>query len=117
MGMGLPDDRRKADSSYCAKAQEAWSWWEPLIDPPLSNLLDGNLRLKALEGALSNFWQDLSAVFADISFTRTVLLVVCFTCILALVFEAPIEIILPTLALGCLTALAEYAMRDHTGRN
>jgi hypothetical protein len=27
MGMGLPDDRREADSSYCAKALGAWSWW------------------------------------------------------------------------------------------
>jgi hypothetical protein len=27
MGMELPDNRRKADSSYCAKAPEAWSWW------------------------------------------------------------------------------------------
>ena len=45
-----------------------------------------------MEGALSNFWQDLTALFADISFTRTMLLVVCFTCILALVFEATIEI-------------------------
>jgi hypothetical protein len=70
-----------------------------------------------MEGALSNFWQDLTALFADISFTRTVLLVVCFTCILALVFEATIEITLPTLALGCLTALAEYVMRDCNGRN
>lgn len=56
------------------------------------NLLDGNLRHEAMEGALSNFWQDLTALFADISFTRTMLLVVCFTCILALVFEATIEI-------------------------
>jgi len=65
-----------------------------------------------MEGAVSNLWQDLTAVFADISFTRTVLLVVCFGCILALVFEASIEITLPTVALGCLTALAEYVMRD-----
>jgi hypothetical protein len=61
---------------------------------------------------LSNFWHGLTAVFADIGFTWTVLLVVCFACVLALVFEASIEITLPTVALGCLTALAEYVMRD-----
>jgi hypothetical protein len=70
-----------------------------------------------MEGALNNFWQDLSAVFAEISFTWTVLLVVCFACVLALVFEASIEITLPAVALGCLTALADHVMRDRDARN
>jgi len=65
-----------------------------------------------MEGALSNFWQVLTAVSAEIGFTWTVLLAVCFACILAVVFETSIEIILPVVALGCLTALAEYVMRD-----
>jgi hypothetical protein len=70
-----------------------------------------------MEGALSSFWQNLTAVFGKASFTWTVLLVVCFACVLALVFEASIEITLPTVALGCLTALAEYVMRDRNARN
>jgi hypothetical protein len=65
-----------------------------------------------MEGALSSFWQDLTAVFGKVNFTWTVLLVVCFACVLALVFEASIEITFPIVALGCLTALAEHVMRD-----
>jgi hypothetical protein len=70
-----------------------------------------------LEDALSHFWQDLTAVFAEISFTWTVLLVVCFACVLALVFEASIEITIPIIALGCLTAVAEHVMRDRNARS
>jgi hypothetical protein len=113
MGMGLPDNRRKADSSYCAKALGAWSWWVSLLKALLLPiLLFGNFRPKAMEGALSNAWQDLAAVFGDASFTWTVLFVVCFACVLAFVFEASIEITFPIVALGCLTALTEHVMRD-----
>jgi hypothetical protein len=70
-----------------------------------------------MEDALSHFWQDLTAVFAENSFTWTVLLVVCFACVLAFVFEASIEITLPIVALGCLTALAEHVMRDRNTHN
>jgi hypothetical protein len=70
-----------------------------------------------MEDALRHFCQDLTAAFAEISFTWTVLLVVCFACVLALVFEASIEITLPIVALGCLTALAEHVMRDRDARN
>jgi hypothetical protein len=38
MGMGLPDNRREADSSYCAKALEAWSWWVLFPRPPPSKI-------------------------------------------------------------------------------
>jgi len=82
------------------------------IDPPLSNLLDGNLRLKAMEGALSSFWQDLIAAFGKVRFAWTVLSVVCFACVLTLVFEASIEITFPIVALGFLTALAEHVTND-----
>jgi hypothetical protein len=51
-----------------------------------------------MEDALRHFCQDLTAAFAEISFTWTVLLVVCFACVLALVFEASIEITLPIVA-------------------
>jgi hypothetical protein len=34
--MGLPDNRREADSSYCAKALEAWSWWVAFRKPSSS---------------------------------------------------------------------------------
>jgi len=78
----------------------------------LPSLLFGNLRPKATEGALSNAWRDLVAMFGDVSFTWTVLFVVCFSCVLAFVFEASIEITFPVVALGCLTALTERVMRD-----
>jgi hypothetical protein len=86
-------------------------------DPPPSNLLDGNLRLGTMEGALSSFWQDLTAVFGKLSFTWTVLFVVCFACVLALVFDVSIEITFPIVALGCLTAVAEHVMRDRNAHN
>jgi hypothetical protein len=70
-----------------------------------------------MEGALSSVWQDLIAVFGNVSFTWTVLFVVCFACILALVFEAPIEITFPIVALGCLTALAEHVMHNRNTHN
>jgi hypothetical protein len=70
-----------------------------------------------MEDALSHFWQDLTTAFAEINFAWTVLLVVCFACVLALVFEASIEITLATVALGCLTAVAEHVMRDRNARN
>jgi len=116
--MGLPDNRRKADSSYCAKALGAWSWWVAVSKTLLfPNLLYGNLRLRAMEGALSNVWQDLTAVFGKVSFTGTVLSVVCFACVLALAFEASIEITFAIVALGCLTALVEHVMRDRNANN
>jgi len=70
-----------------------------------------------MEGALSNVWQDLAAVFGNVSFTWTVLFVVCFACVLAFVFEASIEIIFPIVTLGCLTALAEHVRRDGNAHN
>jgi hypothetical protein len=70
-----------------------------------------------MEGALSSFWQDLTAVFSKASFTWTVLLVVCFACVLALVLDASIEITFPIVALGFLTALAEHVMRDRNAHN
>ena len=118
MGMGLPDNRRKADSSYCAKALEGLvvvgGFLKALLLP---SLLFGSLRPKAMEGALSNAWQDLVAVFGDVSFTWTVLFVVCFACVLAFVFEASIEITFPVVALGCLTALTERVMRDRNAHH
>jgi hypothetical protein len=64
-----------------------------------------------VEGGLSNGWQDLAAVFGKVSFTWTVLCVACFACVLAIVFEASIEITFPIVVLGFLTALAEHVMR------
>ena len=66
---------------------------------------------------MSSVWQDLIAVFGKVSFTWTVLFVVCFACILALVLEASIEITFPIVALGCLSALAEHVMRDQNTHN
>ena len=83
----------------------------------LPSLLFGNLRLEAMEGALSNVWQDLTAAFGKLGFTWTVLFVVCFACFLAFVFDASIEITFPIVALGCLTALAEHVMRDRNAHN
>ena len=70
-----------------------------------------------MEGALNSVWQDLAAVFGKVSFTWTVLIVVCFACVFALVFDASIEITFPIVALGCLTALAEHVMRNRNARN
>jgi hypothetical protein len=83
----------------------------------LPSLVFGNLRLKAMEGALSSVWQDLTAVFGKLSFTWAVLFVVCFACVLAFVFEASIEITFPVVAVGCLTALVEHVMRDRNAHN
>jgi hypothetical protein len=65
-----------------------------------------------MEGAMNRYWQGLAAALGKVSFTWTVLFVVSFACVLALVFEASIEITLPVVALGCLTAVAEHVMRD-----
>jgi hypothetical protein len=46
MGMGLPDDRRKADSSYRAKTLGAWLWWELFEDPPASKSCLATFGLK-----------------------------------------------------------------------
>jgi hypothetical protein len=70
-----------------------------------------------MEGALSNVWQSLAAVFGKAGFTWTILFVVCFACVLAFVFEASVEITFPIVALGCLTVLAEYVMRDRNPHN
>jgi hypothetical protein len=70
-----------------------------------------------MEGALSSIWQELTAVFGNVSFTRTVLLVACFACVLALLFEASIEITFSIVALGCLTALAEHVMHDRNAHH
>jgi hypothetical protein len=70
-----------------------------------------------MEGALGNVWQDLAAVFVNVSFTWTVLFVVCFACVLGFVFEASVEITFPIVALGCLAALAEHVMRDRNAHH
>jgi hypothetical protein len=67
-----------------------------------------------VEGALSNVWQDLAAVFGKVSFTWTVLFVVCFARVVAFLFEASVEITFQIVALGCLTALAEHVMGDRS---
>ena len=81
------------------------------------NHLYSGLLLKAMEGALRSVWQDLVAVFGKVSFTWTVLFVVCFAYVFAFVFEASIEITFPIVALGCLTALAEHVTRDRNAHN
>lgn len=68
------------------------------------------LQLIATEAAMQSFCQDMIALFSQTSFALTVLFVVAFACLLALVFEASIEIIFPIVALGGLTAVAEHVM-------
>ncbi len=59
---------------------------------------------------MHSLWQGVIAIFAETSFAWTILFVVCFAYLLAFVFEAPIEIVFCTLALGGLTAMAEHIM-------
>jgi hypothetical protein len=61
---------------------------------------------------MNAFLRNITAVTNQNSFAWTVLFVVCFACILAFVFEAPIEIIFPIIALGFITAVAEHVMHD-----
>ena len=64
---------------------------------------------------MNGFWQGLTAVVGEVSFTWTVLFVVCFACVLAFVFEATADIIFPIFTLGFLTAIAEHVMRNRNG--
>jgi hypothetical protein len=54
----------------------------------------------------------MRAVFSDFGFTISVFLAVAVTVGLAFVFEATQEIVGSMLALGLLTAIAEYVMRS-----
>jgi hypothetical protein len=111
LGMGLPDNRREADSSYCAKALEAWSWWVSFSRPSsFQKYPHRNLRLIATEAAMHSFWQGMIALCSQTSFALTALFVVAFACLLALVLEASIEIIFTIVVLGSLTAIAEHVM-------
>jgi hypothetical protein len=65
-----------------------------------------------MEGAMNSFLHGLIAVLGQVSFAWTVLFVVCFACVLAVVLEATIDIVVSIIALGCLTAMAEHAMHD-----
>jgi hypothetical protein len=113
MGMGLPDNRREADSSYCAKALEAWSWWVSLPRPSsFQKYPHRSLRLIAMEAAMQSFWHGVIALFGQTSFALTVLFVVGFACLLALVFEASIEIIFTIVVLGGFTAITEQVMHS-----
>ena len=59
---------------------------------------------------MQSFWHGVTALFGQTSFALTVLFVVAFACLLALVFEASIEIIFTIAVLGSLTAIAEHVM-------
>jgi hypothetical protein len=110
MGMGLPDNRREADSSYCAKALEAWSWWVPHRKPPPSKSSVGDLPLQVKEAAMNSFWQRLTVVFGEVSFVWTVLFVICIASILAFVFDASTDAIFPIFTVGFLAGIAEHVV-------
>jgi uncharacterized protein YqhQ len=59
---------------------------------------------------MNDFWRHIKAVTSENSFAWTMLFVVCFACILAFIFDATIDIVVPVLALGGLAAVAEHVM-------
>jgi uncharacterized membrane protein YjjB (DUF3815 family) len=59
---------------------------------------------------MDSFWRKITAVTGENSFAWTMLFVVCFAYILAFIFEAPIDIVVPVIALGGLAAVAEHVM-------
>ena len=42
---------------------------------------------------MNSFWKSLTSIIGESSFARTVLFVVSFTCVLAFVFQATVDII------------------------
>jgi hypothetical protein len=89
------------------------SYPRPLLLP---NLPIGNLRHSVVEGEMDGFWRNFTEVMSQNSFTWAILVVVCFACILAFVFEATIEIVVIVVALGGLTAVAEFMMHARNNR-
>ena len=65
---------------------------------------------------MDSFWRNFTDVMGENSFAWAVLFVVCFACILAFVFEATIEIVVIVVALGGLTAIAEFVMHARNNR-
>lgn len=59
---------------------------------------------------MNGFWTHIKAVIGENSFAWAILFVVSFACVLAFVFEATIEIVVIVVALGGLTAIAEFVM-------
>ncbi len=64
---------------------------------------------------MESFWQSVAVLFGGVGITWAVLLVVCFACILAFVFEASIDAIFPIFTLSFLTAIAQHVMRNRNG--
>ncbi len=65
---------------------------------------------------MNSFWESLTTIISEGSFTWTVLFVVGFACILAFAFDATIEIVFPIFTLGFLTAIAEHVMHNRRDR-
>jgi hypothetical protein len=65
---------------------------------------------------MNGIWRSTIAIASQSSFVSTVLFVVCFACVLAIVFEATIDIIIAIVMLGCVTAVAEHVMHSRNDR-
>jgi hypothetical protein len=61
---------------------------------------------------MNGFWQSLTVMFGEVSFSWRVLLVVCSACILALAFQASMDVIFPIFTIGFLAAIGEHVMSD-----